>query len=370
LFCAVPAAQGAQFTSLGYLPGGGPYSAGYGVSGDGSTVVGVARNALGAAEAIQYDDDGGLVALGGTKARGVSADGTVIVGAREVPTWNDSYEACYWTASSGLTPLGELPGGDQASFAHDASLDGMVVVGWSKSDGGIAGDFVTEAFRWTQATGLLALGDLAGGAFYSQARGVSDDGSVIVGFGSSDAGPSSEAFRWTEAGGMVGLGGLEPGNVESAAYGVSPDGATVVGWSRTAMGQEAFRWTEAEGMIGLGDLPGGADRSAAFGVSADGAQIVGASSSAAVPADEAFIWDSTHGMRSLLQVLIDDYQLDLEDWTLTRAWGISADGSTVVGEGINPQGQREGWVARMPEPASLADLTPASASAATKRQHR
>ena len=49
-------------------------------------------------------------------------------------------------------------------------------------------------------------------------------------------------------------------------------------------------------------------------------------------------------MRSLQGVLVDDFALDLTGWTLTSATGVSADGSTIVGEGMNPDGFNEGWI--------------------------
>ena len=39
----------------------------------------------------------------------------------------------------------------------------------------------TEAFRWTEGSGMVGLGDLAGGSFYSVANAVNADGSVVVG---------------------------------------------------------------------------------------------------------------------------------------------------------------------------------------------
>jgi probable HAF family extracellular repeat protein len=72
---------------------------------------------------------------------------------------------------------------------------------------------------------FIPLGDLPGGAFSSQARGVSADGSVVVGNSISASG--LEAFRWTAAGGMIGLGDL-PGSFGSGASSVSADGAVVV----------------------------------------------------------------------------------------------------------------------------------------------
>ncbi len=96
---------------------------------------------------------------------------------------------------------------------------------------------------------MVGLGDLAGGIFLSRAYAASNDGSVVVGFGTSGSG--YEAFRWTEAGGMVGLGDLAGGSVKSVASGVSGDGSVVVGFSNSGhddVYDEAFRWTEAGGM--------------------------------------------------------------------------------------------------------------------------
>ena len=108
---------------------------------------------------------------------------------------------------------------------------------------------------WGQAS-FTGLGDLPGGVFKSSARGVSSDGSVVVGSGSSASG--SEAYRWTSGGGMVGLGELPGGSFINDAFGVSSDGSVIVGRSNSNPGQqEAFRWTSGGGMVGLGDLDGG-----------------------------------------------------------------------------------------------------------------
>jgi probable HAF family extracellular repeat protein len=98
--------------------------------------------------------------------------------------------------------------------------------------------------------------------------------------------------------------------------------------------------------------------SQANGVSADGSVVVGQSQSASV-GYEAFTWDATNGMRSLEDVLTSVYSLNRTGWTLSQATAISADGLTIVGNGTNPLGQTEAWVANLgttapvPEPASL-----------------
>jgi uncharacterized membrane protein len=51
---------------------------------------------------------------------------------------------------------------------------------------------------------LTGLGDLAGGSFSSVANGVSADGSVVVGYGSSAA-AGAEPFIWDATSGMRSL---------------------------------------------------------------------------------------------------------------------------------------------------------------------
>jgi len=69
----------------------------------------------------------------------------------------------------------------------------------------------------------------------------------------------------------------------------------------------------------------------------------------------AFVWDELHGMRDLKAVL-ENFGLDLTGWSLTSATGISLDGLTIVGDGLNPEGRTEAWVAVIPEPSTAALL--------------
>jgi uncharacterized membrane protein len=202
---------------------------------------------------------------------------------------------------------------------------------------------------------------LPGSGGYAEAYGISADGSTVVGFRSAALG--SEAFRWTSTGGMVGLGiipggGGGVGGFASEALDVSADGSTVVGVSsgegRFNWG-EAFRWTSDGGMVGLGDLPDGPRHSEATAVSGDGSTVVGFGEGADHRA--AFIWDETHGMRELQQVLIDvGLGNSVAGWTLEAAYGISDDGLTIVGVGWNPQSEWEAWIAVLPEPGTASLL--------------
>jgi len=227
--------------------------------------------------------------------------------------------------------LGDLAGGDFNSIATALSADGALVVGSSNSfGGGFGGE--TQAFLWSQATGMVGLGDLVGGAERSDARAISHDGRFVVG-DSNSALALSEAFYWSAEGGMIGLGDLPGGGVVSSAWGVSRDGRVVVGYSKSAASgddREAFRWTPAQGMIGLGSLAGGFFASEARAVSADGTIIVGRSSSGQAQQGEAFLWTEQTGMVGLGDLPGSIVRSD--------AFGVSDNGKYIVGNGQSDNG--------------------------------
>lgn len=110
---------------------------------------------------------------------------------------------------------------------------------------------------------------------------------------------------------------------------------------------------QAAEFIPLGILPGGGTSSEAHGVSADGSVVVGWSDSST--GAQAFIWDPSHGMRSLLNVLIGDYGLgsQLTGWSLRAATAISPDGRHIVGWGVGPNGTIQAWLVRNLNPIPL-----------------
>jgi probable HAF family extracellular repeat protein len=361
VFSVALQAQAATFGGLGDLPAGDFYSVADAVSADGQVVVGKSSIELchdpcdpcevfECNEAFRWTDAEGMVGLGhligynSSHAISVSSNGQVIAGYNLGP----DIEAFRWTEPNGMVGLGYLPGSYPVSSAYGISDDGQVIVGTVGSNSGSHSD-VLAAFRWTEAEGMVGLGFLPGGGdSESYATSCSFDGQVIV--GGSDSENGYEAFRWTEPNGMVGLGGLSNGYFLSEATAVSADGQVIVGGSLSEFIQdpcdpcnlEAFRWTEAEGMIGLGFLLGDYD-SYAWDVTANGKRIVGQSGE--YNDSRAFIWDPNNGMRDLKDVLQTDFGLDLTGWELIRAYGISENGSTIVGSGRNPSGNTEAWVA-------------------------
>jgi len=365
-FAASARAGEPSFTGIGDLPGGATLSSAAGVSADGSVVCGYSNAATGDV-AFRWTDPArggaGLEPLGDlpggatySQARGISADGSTIVGDSGGPSGGEAFR---WTdpaaGGAGMQGLGDLPGGGFFSIASGASADGHVVAGHSAS--ALSGTLSAEAFRWADhaagGTGLAALGDLPGSSFFSVGTGLSADGSVECGYGTSVAsGPaSSEAARWTAGTGLVGLGDLPGGGFGGNAFGISADGNVIVGISAAAAGVLAFRWTNpatgGAGMVSIGDLPGGSVFSRANAVSADGSVVVGQSIGPA--GMEAFVWNAAEGMRSV-KTLLTDAGLDLTGWTLEVATGVSADGLTLVGYGPDPSGSYEGWVARLGSP--------------------
>jgi probable extracellular repeat, HAF family len=102
-------------------------------------------------------------------------------------------------------------------------------------------------------------------------RGVSADGSVIVGY-AHPANTDRYAFRWTQATGMVNLGTL--GGNWSEARGVSADGTIVTGYAiDTRFRRRPFRWTQAAGMQDI--APETFARGEANAIAFNGSAIVG-----------------------------------------------------------------------------------------------
>jgi hypothetical protein len=71
----------------------------------------------------------------------------------------------------------------------------------------------------------------------------------------------------------------------------------------------------------------------------------------------AFVWDEVNGMRLLSDYLTSSLGLDLTGWTLIDAYAMTPDGSVIVGEGRNPNGQTEGWIARIAPSSAWAYCT-------------
>lgn len=315
-----------------------------------------------------------------TTATGVSADGLTVVGYGNVP---GGYRAFRWTRTGGMTVLPVLPGANEGG-ASAVSADGMTVAGYSRRlSGGTAavrwpssgvlenlGTFNsaaygenfrslsisqdgtaivgtldmpspaggTRGFLWRSGVGLLDLGVVPGGA-KTEALGISADGLTVVG-GSGNLN-TPHPFVWTQATGLSDLGTL-PGGLGGYAWAVNQDGTVVTGHAGVCCGEtHAFRWTASSGMIDLGTTFEG---TGAYGraINADGSVIAGVGGYSNSQNALAMLWGATLGMVELL-AYAESRGVDLSEWELTEATGLSADGRTVVGNGFF-RGASRAWV--------------------------
>jgi probable HAF family extracellular repeat protein len=302
-----------------------------GLSADGRVMVGVANVGVTSRPFRWSQADGAQLltspATVDTLVAGVSANGDVVVGALKIGILD--FEACMWTAGSDPVRLGTLFGSH--STARGVSSDGSVVVGMARSQ------FAERAFRWTSASGMIDLGTLGTPSPNARANaiGCSSDGQVAI--GTADNGLGQErAFRWTAAGGMVDLGTL--GGANSVATALSADGSIVFGYADSPSHSGLpFRWTPDAGLQQL--LPAVAwAGSVVNACSSDGAVVVG-SSNWNVPThrDRAFRWTSPSGMQQL-GVLSGDVE--------SVAVAVSGDGSIVVGTSKDAAGRSRAfrWV--------------------------
>jgi len=318
---------------------GAGYSVGLAISDSGLFVGGRAATDDNRNRAFHYDLQSGVMTDVGTLRTtspgnssfvAMSDDGLAITGTSDTNQLNS--RAYRWNAYTGIEDLGTL--GGSRSDAADINNDGSAIAGSSVTAGG---DW--RAFRWTETGGMENLSTIAGGATY--ARAISADGSTVVGEDSINLG---RAFRWTQAGGMQLLGTFfSTGIGSSRARDVNADGTVVVGHARLDSGaNHAFRWVgdDAGGVMqDLGTLrTGNAGESQAQLVTPDGAVVAG-SSDTNHSAPQAFRWTATDGMEGLGSLRTDNtgysYVMDMTD-----------DGSVIVGTAAADDGTNRAFAWR------------------------
>jgi probable HAF family extracellular repeat protein len=315
-------ALGQQIVAIQELPNA---QASYvsGVSADGTTVIGYAQ-LTSQQRAWRWRGGTGVVELppipndNRSAAYGVSSNGWVVVGASMSPLFES--HAVVWGTSGQPQNIGTLMPGTDAG-ANAVSADGLVVAGWSGPP------FLERAFRWTGAGGMQELGTISD---FSVAAGVDATGSVVVGSSGNEDG-FGRPLRWTSFGGWANqnLGAL-PGENFCAARCVSGNGTVVAGNCVSAGRAMPFRWSSAQGMQPLPMWP--FQSVSVNAMSQDGSIVVG---TATLPAglDRAFLWSDSTGMVDLNQYL-PTRGVNLAGWTLREAWGVSASGLVIAGNGL------------------------------------
>jgi uncharacterized membrane protein len=154
-----------------------------------------------------------------THAYGISQDGSMIVGMQWTPNWRA--EACYWDIS-GINLLGRT--GNQSSRANAVVTtgSGFIIAGWD----GLQSGPDRRAFYWDPAPHFMGGYDTTYPV--GECRGMSSDGSMIVG------GSAGAPFIWTQATGMQWIT-EDYINYASYATDISDDGV-VVGYVSLGVG--------------------------------------------------------------------------------------------------------------------------------------
>lgn len=220
-----------------------------------------------------------------------------------------------------MVDLGYLPGGSEAE-AYNSSALGDVIVGTALDSSGN-----THAFEWSSTTGIVDLGTLSNG-IESVALAISRDASVIGGLALDNNG-NMHAVRWTQNG-ILDLGTVPGGSIDNNS--VSVDGSVVVGGLSFQGGiDQAFRWTPDSGVIDFDSLDNSG--SAALNISSNGNVIVGwAALGDSFPV--ACLWSNLGGLQTIDQWLVEN-GVDVTGASFYEAYGVSADGNTVVGQLLN-----------------------------------
>lgn len=300
-----------------------------GLSADGKTVIGYSYTGTdGPARSFIWTEANGFVDLGVIDSDGdyifansVSGDGTAVTG---YVGGNGMVEAFYWTSSNGMIGLGTLGGG--SSYANAISDDASTVVGYYNK----AGSF-SHAFVWKADDRTIV--DINNDNLYdiSVAGMVSDDGSVVAGGGTKNnlSGPSSNGvFRWTEATGMVDIGNL--GGEYTRLYAMNGDGNVLVGEASTPELNTYHAYRYVASTSTLTDLKTlGGKSSYASDLNADGSIVIGTSSNAE-EVYRGFVWTEATGMKTVEEWVASRGGSVGEDMTATADY-ISDDGNVIVG---------------------------------------
>jgi len=252
---------------------------------DGNRLCGNVLNPQGKVEAAIYDiaagewqllgNLGGSCDINSSTAWGISADGSTVVGGAYPSAC--SHRAMRWSQSTSMGTLYSWFG--WTTRANSANADGSVVVGWQDIDTGFR-----QGCIWTN--GVQARLASPTGARMGEAGCCTADGSAVFGFGDFGDGNGQVPYRWTAATKAVPLG-PSPDPAKGYATDCSADGSVIscfFRWGPPAISGEGFAWIAGRGFVALEDLaiehgafvPDDVRLSLPLAMSADGKTIVGA----------------------------------------------------------------------------------------------
>jgi probable HAF family extracellular repeat protein len=240
-----------------------------------------------------------------------SRDGTTLTGFRII---DGRARAFAWNADDGFNLFGTTPAFGTGSSAQAVGDDGRYISG-ERVVGG-----ARRVYRYDTLTGdSLTLGSFAD-APTSTVSGISADGNVVVGYGSTPF-DNYRAFYWTPQGGFRAIPGL---NGAAQALGVSSDGSRIVGVQLGSSASEAFVWSQSQGTQVLEKLAFD-QATTAYAVNGAGTLSVGTASYVAndnLISYDAIVWQGTEILRRI--PIIEGYRR-------AYAYSLSEDGSVITG---------------------------------------
>ena len=249
---------------------------GFGISGDGNTVVGLSwadtAGGLAYAHGVAWNQAEGLMDLGSlfdtigrsTRANAASYDGKIVVGWQD---YNGPWKSAVWrkNPSGGYFKNQYLLIDSTASASNDSnqlgecsaiSANGIWIGGY--------GDYANnnQPWIWSRATGVINLGTLPNGS-QGYVSGINSDGSIVVGwFDGALFGDPQVPFIWTSAGGIQNLNsyvhnvlGLSTGvNQIYAASCISSNGQYIAGYGVDTSSFNYFAYRVSAVSSGINEL--------------------------------------------------------------------------------------------------------------------
>ncbi len=225
----------------------------------------------------------------------MTPDGSKVGGRRRDDTY--ATQLFSWTGGSAVQALGVLPGWAAATVNNGVafSRDGTVIAGFMADTPSAQPDHTNQIFRWNEASGITVIaplwpGGAVGDPVTDQRLWMNDDGSVLVGtfdLNAETRAPEPSAFRWTEATGPLAIAAT-PGQ-RSVLRDASRDASVAVGY--TLEDERPFVWNAAAGLRELSAVltaaavdQSGWVLSKPAALSADGRVVVGEGLCSGVPA--------------------------------------------------------------------------------------
>jgi hypothetical protein len=284
--------------------------------------------------AVRWTEAGGLQQItpsllsAGTQygVVGISSDGSTI--------WGENWR---WTATGGYRLLSSILPGDFHVFG--CSADGNTITGCR----GTYGTGPLDFFRWTvgSTTPAILPRSIQNPEGYFYFNTISGDGSTIGGLARGPNYTSSAVV--INSSGVI---NLTPTQEQSnLVQDFSTDGSVAVGMELAPPSSvRAFRWTAAGGKVAIG--PSNSECQACNG---DGTIVGGSRFIFGVAGLIAWIRIGDAPWTDLKDYLLVEQGLgaELDGWRLETVQDISADGRTIVGSGINPEGCEQGFLVRI-----------------------